>query len=268
MDIFLSANTWLSFLTLCFLEVVLGVDNVIFISIVSNKLPPAQRKRARNIGLLLALCVRIAFLSAISWIIHFTDPVFYLTDLIPDWLGGMIDRAAITADENVNGVSIHDLILLAGGLFLIGKSTVEINHEMESSGRSISPQKSRGMWGVVLQIILLDVIFSFDSILTAIGVANELLIMIMAIIFSIAVMILYAGSISRLIEKYPSLQVLALGFLILIGFMLFLEGLGHEIPKGYIYFAVAFSLLIEITNIQVRKKKSKHNPHTLTKDDE
>lgn len=263
MEIFLNASTWLSFLTLCFLEVVLGVDNVIFISIASNKLPPEQRRKARNIGLALALVVRIALLSTLSWIIRFTEPVFYFSDLIPTWLGNSIDLPALIANKNVNSVSIRDLILLAGGLFLIGKSTIEINHEMESDGRAISPSKSQGLLGVILQIVLLDFIFSFDSILTAIGVANELIIMIMAVIFSILVMILYSGNISRMIEKYPSLEVLALGFLILIGFMLFLEGLGHDIHKGYIYFAVAFSLLIEITNIQVRKKKSKKQttPH-------
>src|SRR6218665_76845 len=146
-------------------------------------------------------------------------------------------------------------LTLSSGLFLIGKSTAEINHEMDGDGRSIAPKKSRGLLGVILQIVLLDFIFSFDSILTAIGIAAPLLVMILAVIFSIIVMMLYSGTISRLIEKYPSLEVLALGFLILIGFMLFLEGSGREIPKGYIYFALSFSLLIEFIHIQARNKK-------------
>src|SRR6218665_1884484 len=255
MEIFLEASTWLSFLTLCFLEDVLGVDNVIFISIVSNKLPVAERRKARNIGLAMALFVRVSFLCAISWLIRFTEPLFCLTDLLPQWLDQWVNFEALKANHEVNGMSIRDLILLAGGLFLIGKSTMEINHEMDGDGRSISPKKSPGLLGVILQIVLLDFIFSFDSILTAIGIATQLLVMILAVIFSIIVMMLYSGTISRLIEKYPSLEVLALGFLILIGFMLFLEGLGHEIPKGYIYFALSFSLLIEFINIQARNKK-------------
>ncbi|CAN5228186.1 TerC family protein [soil metagenome] len=249
MEIFQYADTWLALLTLCFLEIVLGIDNIIFISIVSNKLPEEQRQRARNLGLALAMIVRICFLLGITWIIGFTEPLFTIPQnfLI----------------KNAMPVSGRDLILGFGGLFLIAKSTMEINHEMEGSededGEDALVKKaSVTLSGTIVQIILLDIIFSFDSILTAVGIVDrdKVIIMILAVIVSIIVMMLFSGSISRFIQQHPSMEVLALGFLILIGFMLFLESLHYEIPKGYIYFAVAFSMLIELTNIRVRKKRN------------
>jgi len=258
MEIFLKADAWMALLTLCFLEIVLGIDNIIFISIVSNKLPEEQRRRARNIGLALAMGVRIIFLLGITWIIGFTEPLFVVPQM-----------AMMTADLSVSG---RDLILGFGGLFLIAKSTMEINHEMEGEeeddedGVPLKKKSTITFNGTILQIVLLDLIFSFDSILTAVGIVDrdKVIIMIIAVIISIIIMMFFSGSISRFIQQHPSMEVLALGFLILIGFMLFLEALHYDIPKGYIYFAVAFSMLIELTNIRVRKKR-KMKPVKLNK---
>ena len=244
MEIFLQADTWLALLTLIFLEVVLGIDNIIFISIVSNKLPEEQRKKARNTGLAFAMGVRIVLLLAITWIIGLKSELFRLFD---------------------HGFSGRDLILIFGGLFLIAKSTMEINHEMEGdddeeedeSGGQNAVKTYPSLSSTIFQIILLDIIFSFDSILTAVGIVDQVIIMIIAVIFSIGIMMFFSGRISKFIQDHPSMEVLALGFLILIGFTLLLEGLGEEIPKGYIYFAVGFSLLIEFTNIRVRKKRKR-----------
>lgn len=257
MEMFLKADTWLALLTLCFLEIVLGIDNIIFISIVSNKLPEQQRGRARNVGLALAMFVRIALLLGITWIIGFVEPLF----TIPA-------NFLITHDMSFSG---KDLILGFGGLFLIAKSTLEINHEMEGDEDEEEGIKTAAVTfaGTIVQIILLDIIFSFDSILTAVGIVppEQVIIMIIAVIVSIIVMMFFSGSISNFIKDHPSMEVLALGFLILIGFTLLLEGLHQEIPKGYIYFAVAFSLLIEFTNIRVRqKRKKKINPVKLHKE--
>jgi predicted tellurium resistance membrane protein TerC len=246
LDLFLKADTWLALLTLCFLEIVLGIDNIIFISIVSNKLPEEHRARARNVGLALAMIVRICFLLGITWIITFTEPLF----TIPK-------NFIMTHAMSFSG---RDLILGFGGLFLIAKSTMEINHEMEGEEEEGEKKKRGGvvtLSGTIVQIIVLDIIFSFDSILTAIGIVDpsKVIVMIIAVVVSICVMMFFSGSISRFIQKHPSMEVLALGFLILIGFMLFLESLHYVIPKGYIYFAVAFSLLIELTNIRVKRKR-------------
>lgn len=259
LDLFLKADTWLALLTLCFLEIVLGIDNIIFISIVSNKLPEEHRARARNIGLALAMLVRICFLLGITWIITFTEPLF----TIPK-------NFMMTHAMSFSG---RDLILGFGGLFLIAKSTMEINHEMEGEEEDGEKRKRPAtvtLSGTIVQIILLDIIFSFDSILTAIGIVDpsKVIVMIIAVIVSICVMMFFSGTISKFIQKHPSMEVLALGFLILIGFMLFLESLHYVIPKGYIYFAVAFSLLIELTNIRVKRKRgdtSKSKPVKLKK---
>ncbi|MCA4894932.1 MAG: TerC family protein [Cytophagales bacterium] len=264
MEIFLKADAWLALITLCFLEIVLGIDNIIFISIVSNKLPEAQRSRARNIGLFLAMFVRIVFLLCITWIISFKEPLFAVNDFLPDWL---IKFLGFHGDHTFSG---RDLILGFGGLFLIAKSTNEINHEMEGDededGVSRKP-KVPTLSATIFQIILLDIIFSFDSILTAIGIVDQVIIMIFAVMISIGVMMFFSGAISKFIQQHPSMEVLALGFLILIGFMLFLEALEYVVPKGYIYFAVAFSLLIELTNIRVKKKRNakKKKPVVLHK---
>lgn len=250
MEVFLHAEAWLALLTLTFFEVVLGIDNIIFISIISNRLPVEIRARTRNMGLLLAMLVRILLLLSITWVITFTEPLFTVGDILPEFLHKYVNAE--------HGFSGRDLILGFGGLFLIAKSTREINHEMEGEDEVITVDKAKvNVTGVILQIILIDIIFSFDSILTAVGLTNQVIIMIFAVIISIGIMMLFSGKISDFIHRHPSMEVLALGFLILIGFMLFLEGLEYEIPKGYIYFAVAFSLLIEMVNIRVRGRREK-----------
>ena len=236
MEMFLHPETWLALLTLTFFEVVLGIDNIIFISIIANRLPVEMRAKTRNMGLLLAMGVRVILLLGITWVITFTEPLFYVME---------------------KGFSGRDLILGFGGLFLIAKSTREINHEIEGEDDVISSGKGAiNVSGIIAQIVLIDIIFSFDSILTAVGLTDNVIIMIIAVVISIGIMMVFAGAISNYINKHPSLEVLALGFLILIGFMLFLEGLHYDIPKGYIYFAVAFSVMIEMVNIRVRRRRN------------
>lgn len=238
MEIFLHAEAWIALLTLTFLEIVLGIDNIIFISIVAGKLPKEQQKRARLIGLSLALIMRIILLFAISWLVALTEPVITIKEF---------------------GLSWRDIILIAGGLFLIAKSTSEIHHKVGGEEEHVATStKGKTVFSkAILQIVLLDIIFSFDSILTAVGLTNELLLMIIAVIISILVMMIFAGKISNFINKHPTLQVLALSFLILIGFMLSIEAFHIHVPKGYIYFAVFFSLLVEVINIRMRKKSPK-----------
>ena len=233
MEIFLHSDAWIALLTLTFLEIILGVDNIIFISIVSNKLPKEERGKARNLGLLLALVFRIGLLLGISYIIGFTQPLFEVFDF---------------------AVSGRDLILAIGGLFLIFKSTVEIHHKLEGEEDEANKPKVSSFFGIIMQIIVLDIIFSFDSILTAVGLADEVIIMIIAVVIALVIMMVFAGKISRFINEHPTLQMLALSFLILIGFTLFVEALHYEIPKGYIYFAVFFSLMVEVLNMRFRKQ--------------
>ncbi len=245
MEIFLNAEAWLALLTLTFFEVVLGIDNIIFISIVSNRLPVALRARTRNLGLLLAMAVRILLLLTITWVMKFKQTLFTIPDM---WF----------LQEAID-ISGRDLILIFGGLFLIAKSTREINHEMEGDDEDEVGGGSgkTNVTSIIVQIILLDIIFSFDSILTAVGLTEHVIIMIVAVILSIVIMIIFSGRISNFIHRHPSMEVLALGFLILIGFMLFLEGLHKEVPKGYIYFAIVFSMIIEMVNIRVRNRRKK-----------
>jgi predicted tellurium resistance membrane protein TerC len=255
MEIFLHPDTWVAFLTLTFLEIVLGIDNIIFISITTNKLPEHQQKKATQIGLLLAMVMRILLLIGVTWLIAMNQP-FYSIDL--SWL--KID---------VTGQSI---IMYLGGLFLLYKSTKEIRHKVEGDQHDdLNPKKVilQSISKVIIQIILIDLVFSFDSVLTAVGMTNgingALIIMIAAVIISIIVMILFASPISKFVNNHPTIQMLALAFLILIGFMLITEGahlshtviLGQEvgaIPKGYLYFAIAFSLGVEALNMRIRKK--------------
>lgn len=242
MEIFLHPATYISLLTLTLLEIVLGIDNIIFISIITNKLPEEKQKAARLTGLALAMIFRIILLSLITWIIQLKEPLFTLFH---------------------HAFSVRDLILIAGGVFLIAKSVSEIHHKMEGLEHSSGPTKVSSVFRVLIQIVLLDLVFSFDSILTAIGLSDQLLIMIIAVIISILVMMLFAGAISRFINRNPTLQILALSFLILIGFTLCVEALHIEIPKGYIYFSVFFSFSVELVNIRVRRssKKAFANAH-------
>lgn len=232
MEIFLRPESWIALLTLTFLEIVLGIDNIIFISLVTNRLPKSKQRTIRNIGLLLAMLFRSLLLLTISFFIRLTNPLFTVFTL---------------------GISIRDLILIAGGLFLIVKSVSEIHSKMEGEDHTVKVSVRTSALSVLIQIVLLDLIFSFDSILTAIGLTDEVPLMIIAIIIAIGVMMIFAGAVSRFINAHPTLQVLALSFLILIGFMLVIDGLHYHVPKGYIYFAVFFSLIVEVINMRISR---------------
>ncbi len=236
MEIFLQSENWIALLTLTFLEIVLGVDNIIFISIISHKLPESQQPKARNLGLMLAMIFRVGLLLGISFIIQFTEPLFTILD---------------------HGFSGRDLILSGGGLFLLFKSTLEIHHKMEGEAEKVKSKSGASFGSVLFQIIVLDMVFSFDSILTAVGLVDHVIIMVIAVVISLLIMMAFAGKISDFINKHPTLQILALSFLILIGVMLLVEGFHVEVPKGYIYFAVFFSLAVEIVNMRMRKKAAK-----------
>ena len=240
---FANPAIWVSLLTLTFLEIVLGIDNIIFISIVAGKLPKHQQQKARNLGLLLAMLFRIGLLLSISWIIGLKDPVLSIPSI-----DGIMDA---TID-----LSYKDLILIAGGLFLIVKSTLEINNKF-SHHETAEVKKNRkvvSFSSVIFQIILVDAVFSFDSILTAVGLVDNVIIMIIAVIISIAIMMLFAGPVTRIINTHPSLQMLALSFLVVIGVVLIAGGLHQEVSKSIIYSCLGFSLLVELLNIRFRTK--------------
>lgn len=235
---------WIAFATLTVLELVLGIDNVIFISILSGKLPKEQQARARFVGLTLALGMRVLLLLSLSWIIGLTEPVFTLFG---------------------KAFSGRDLVLLIGGLFLIGKSTHEIHGSLEGEEGEASKRVYSSFASVIVQITLLDIVFSLDSVITAVGMVNNLVIMISAVVISIVAMMFFAGPIGQFVERHPTIKMLALAFLLLIGVTLVGEGFGQHIPKGYIYFAMAFSVLVEILNIRLRKKTKPvhlHNPYS------
>ena len=246
---FSDPSVWVSLLTLTFLEIVLGIDNIIFISIVSDRLDPAQQKRARNIGLMLAMVFRVMLLLTITWIMKLTNPLF----TIP----------FIEDDKGPIGISWKDLILVAGGIFLVFKSTIEIHSKLQKTeAESHGAKKVYATLGsVIVQIVLIDAVFSFDSILTAIGLVDQVLIMIIAVVISILIMMLFAGAISKFINRNPTLQMLALSFLIAIGIMLVAEGFHQHISKSYIYTMIAFSLLVEILNMRMRKNRESIRLH-------
>ncbi|HCB01341.1 MAG TPA: hypothetical protein DEP19_03070 [Anaerolineae bacterium] len=231
-------ETWIAFITLIALELVLGVDNVIFISILAGKLPAHQQQRARTTGIALAVITRILLLFSLSWIINLTEPIFSIP-----WFG-----------NDVIDISGRDLILLAGGLFLIWKSTREIHDKLEGEEGHASAKVGATFASVIIQILLLDVVFSLDSVITAVGMVDHIEIMIVAVIAAALVMIFTAGPISSFVEKHPTIKILALSFLLLIGFTLIVEGLHVHIPKGYIYFAMGFSIFVEFLNLRVRQK--------------
>jgi predicted tellurium resistance membrane protein TerC len=238
MEIFLHSETWISLLTLTFLEIVLGIDNIIFISIVADKLPKESQSKARTIGLLLAIVVRVALLFAISWIIQLTEPILTIDDF---------------------ELSVRDLILIAGGLFLLAKSTSEIHQKIEGDSveESATEAAMSSVSRAITQIILLDVVFSFDSILTAVGLSDEIIIMVCAVVIALLVMLLFAKKISDFVNKNPTVKMLALSFLLMIGTLLILDGAHVHVPKGYIYFSLAFSLFVEFLNQKMRKKRAK-----------
>ncbi len=231
-------------LTLTAMEIVLGIDNVVFIAILAGRLSKHQQRPARMLGLGLALITRLGLLFTISWVLGLTKPIFRLTDLgIPaGWLADL-----------TNEVSWRDLILVGGGLFLIAKSTIEIHSKLEGA-EELAP-RGRGQFGLVLfQIILLDIIFSLDSVITAVGMARDLWVMVVAMIIAVAFMLFFAGVISNFVQRHPTMKMLALSFLILIGVMLVADGLGTHIDRGYIYFAMGFSLVVELLNLRLRGK--------------
>lgn len=238
---------WASLITLTAMEIVLGIDNVVFISVVVARLPKARAMLARQIGLFLALFFRIALLLAISWIISLKEPVFTLFD---------------------NGFSWRDIILIAGGLFLLVKSTLEIHHDMEAIEDEGANKKQIGFFAVVAQVIVIDIVFSVDSIITAIGMAEHVEIMITAVVISMIVMYFASVAISEFIEKHPTTKMLALSFLLIIGIALIADGLDFHIPRGYLYFAMAFSALVEIINIQARKRRHEARAKALQRRDE
>ena len=238
MDWITQPEAWIAFLTLVALELVLGVDNVIFISILAGKLPQNQQARARSTGIALAVVTRILLLLSLSWIISLEETLFTLP---------VLDI----------GISGRDLILLAGGLFLLWKSTREIHDKLEGTEGHASAKVGATFASVIIQIMLLDIVFSLDSVITAVGMVDELAIMISAVVIAALVMIFTAGPISAFVDKHPTIKILALSFLLLIGFTLIVEGLHQHIPKGYIYFAMAFSVFVEILNLRLRAKAEK-----------
>ena len=247
-DIF-TAQSLIGLVALAAMEIVLGIDNIVFIAILAGKLPEGQRKKARRNGLLLALVSRIALLFSLSWVLGLTNPIFSFTDL------GIPEGALKTwLSEEVNEVSVRDLILLIGGLFLVAKSVREIHHKMEGPSEQELLDKPVSYAGVLAQIALLDIIFSLDSVITAVGMVKNIPVMVLAVMIAVGVMLVFADTVSRFVEKHPTLKMLALSFLILIGVMLIAEGVGTHINKGYIYFAMAFALIVEFLNLRVRSK--------------
>ena len=231
----LTVENGIALLTLTALEIVLGIDNIVFLTIVVGKLPDEQRAKARQIGLVLAMAMRILLLLAIGWVMGLTKELFSVFE---------------------HGVTGKDLIMLVGGLFLIGKATHEIHEKIE--GAQVEAIKAKAVptfRAAIVQVVLLDIVFSLDSVITAVGMAKEIVVMVIAVVAAVGVMLLYAGRISAFVERHPTLKVLALAFLLLIGVMLVAEGCGQHIEKGYIYFALGFSLAVEMLNIRVYRKK-------------
>jgi len=236
LEFLLSPEIWIAFFTLTALELVLGIDNIIFISILVDKLPKEKQELARRIGLFLAMFMRIALLLLLSWIVGLTEPVLTLFGY---------------------GVSGRDLILIAGGLFLIWKSTGEVHQLLEGEEGSESAKVASSFAGVIAQIIVIDLVFSLDSIITAVGMVSEVGVMIAAVVASVGLMMLFAKSIGEFVSNHPTIKMLALSFLVVVGVVLIADGFGHHVPKGYIYFAMAFSVGVEMLNIRMRKKAVK-----------
>ncbi|MET8381792.1 TerC family protein [Streptosporangium canum] len=242
MDWVTNPEIWIGFVTLVGLEIVLGIDNIIFISILAGKLPPEQRDKARKLGLLAALLSRLALLLALSWVVKLTSPMFEVFG---------------------QPISGRDLILIFGGLFLLGKSVFEMHDSLEGKPGHASGKVASSFTSVILQIMVLDIVFSLDSVITAVGMVDELGVMVAAVVVSVVVMLFASGPISRFVDKHPSIKMLALSFLVLIGVVLIAEGFEQHIPKGYIYFAMAFSLVVELLNIRLRGKSNGEKPVEL-----
>ena len=224
---------WISLVTLTVLEIVLGIDNIVFLSILAGKLPADQQARARKLGLGLALITRILLLCGLAWMIKLTQPIFTILS---------------------HGVSGRDLILIAGGLFLLAKSTHEIHEKLEGEDGKITSRMAPTFASVLIQILLLDIVFSLDSVITAVGMAKHIEVMVAAVVISVAIMLVASGPISHFVDQHPTIKILALSFLLLIGMSLVAESFDQHIPKGYIYFAMGFSVFVELLNLRVRRK--------------
>lgn len=244
LELLTDPQAWIAFATLTALELVLGIDNVIFISILVDKLPREQRETARRIGLFMAMFMRIGLLMLLSWIV------------------GLVAPLVTVLGQEISG---RDLILILGGLFLIWKSTGEIHQSLEGEEGEASRAVRATFAAVILQIMVIDLVFSLDSIITAVGMVDELAVMIAAVIVSVALMMLFAGAIGRFVSDHPTIKMLALSFLVVVGVVLIAEGFDHHVPKGYVYFAMAFSVVVEMLNINARKRRAKpvelHSPY-------
>jgi predicted tellurium resistance membrane protein TerC len=236
-EVLFSLEGLISLLTLTLLEVVLGIDNIIFISIVSGKLPEDEQAKARALGLGLALLMRVGLLFALTWLIGLNKPLFTIFEFSASW---------------------RDIILFGGGMFLMAKSTTEIHGKVSGDEELVDFKKRMGFSKAVFQIVLLDIIFSFDSILTAIGLVDQVIIMVAAVVIAMVVMLLFAGKVSAFVNNHPTVKVLALSFLLMIGLLLILDGVHVHVPKGYVYFSLAFSLFIEFLNLRMRRNKEKN----------
>ena len=248
MEALFTADNMIALATLTALEVVLGVDNVIFISILAGKLPAAQQARARRVGLLAAMIMRILLLFSLAWIVRLTEPLFTVFG---------------------RGISGRDLILLGGGLFLLAKATIEIHEKLEGVEGARSAKVAPSFGAVIFQIMLLDIVFSLDSVITAVGMAESITVMVVAVMLAVGIMMISAGSVSEFVQEHPTVKVLALSFLMLIGMSLVGEGLGQHIPKGYIYFAMGFSVCVEMVNLRVRggaKPVQLHQPYVADRE--
>ena len=236
MQLLTDPQAWIAFATLTALELVLGIDNIIFISILVDKLPIAQRETARRLGLFMAMFMRVGLLLVLAWIVGLVEPLFSLMG---------------------KGISGRDLILILGGLFLIWKSTGEIHHSLEGEEEQTASAVQAGFAAIILQIMVIDLVFSLDSIITAVGMVDDVKVMIAAVIVSVGLMMLFAGPIGRFVSDHPTIKMLALSFLVVVGVVLVAEGFGHHVPKGYVYFGMAFSLGVEMLNIRMRRKNGK-----------
>ena len=239
-DLLLSPEAWIAFATLTALELVLGIDNIIFISILVDRLPAQQREIARKLGLAMAMFMRIGLLLVLAWIIGLVAPLFTI-------LG--------------QAISGRDLILIAGGLFLVWKSTTEIHHAIEGAETTTQTKTSAVFSSVILQIMVVDLVFSLDSIITAVGMVDDVRIMISAVVASVALMMVFAKPIGQFVSEHPTVKMLALSFLVVVGMVLVAEGFDHHVPKGYVYFAMAFSLTVELLNIRLRKRGTPASLH-------
>jgi len=236
LELLTDPQAWIAFFTLTALELVLGIDNIIFISILVDKLPAAQQAQARRLGLFMAMFLRVGLLLVLAWIVGLTAPLFTVLK------------------QEISG---RDLILIAGGLFLLWKSTGEIHQSLEGGHDSAAGAAKAGFSAVILQIMVVDLVFSLDSIITAVGMVDEVAVMIAAVIVSVGLMMLFAAAIGRFVSEHPTIKMLALSFLVVVGVVLVAEGFGHHVPKGYVYFAMAFSVAVEMLNIRMRRRSAK-----------